>query len=273
MSNGLLRGVSAVLLTALLASPAWADRRTDERVQALEARMDRVDRLMDNNALLDLVTRMDAMQEELRQLRGQNEELAHQVDMLRQRQRELYLDLDRRIQEAEAAGVSASRPAATPPMTGAAPAEVPAPDTAPATAAAPAAAASQASTGERDAYKAAFNLLKDGQYPQAIASFQAFLQRYPQSGYAGNAQYWLGEANYVSKDYAAAVTEFRKVLDSYPDSTKVPDARLKLGFTYYELGEWDKARATLTEVTTEHAGSSVARLAEQRLARMQREGH
>lgn len=261
MNRGMGRALSAGLVLTVLAVPAWADRRTDERLGALEARMERIDRLMSNNALLEMATRLDAMQEELRQLRGQNEELRHEVEMLRTRQRELYLDLDRRIQEA------AQAPAPAAPLPGAAPA----PATPSGAEAAPAAGVAPA--GERDAYRDAFNLLKDGQYPQAIQAFRDFLARYPQSGYAANAQYWLGEANYVSRDYQAAVGEFRKVLDQYPDSNKVPDARLKLGFTYYELGEWAKAREVLNDVKTKYAGSSVARLADERLARMQREGH
>ncbi|HDP89157.1 MAG TPA: tol-pal system protein YbgF [Thioalkalivibrio sp.] len=263
MNKGVRSTLCLGLALALASAPAWADRRTDERLQSLETRMERVDRLMANNALLDLVTRLDAMQDELRQLRGQNEELRHEVETLKSRQRELYLDLDRRIQDAQA------------------PVSAPAPAMGQREPAVPVAASAStqgagdpavAQAGERDAYRDAFNLLKDGQYPQAIKAFQGFLARYPQSGYAGNAQYWLGEANYVSKDYPAAVTEFRKVMETYPDSNKVPDARLKLGFTYYELGEWAKARAALEEVKSKHAGSSVARLAEERLARMQREG-
>lgn len=269
MNRGLRQALSAGLVLTALAVPAWADRRTDERLQSLETRMERIDRLMSNNALLEMATRLDAMQEELRQLRGQNEELRHEVETLRSRQRELYLDLDRRIQAAAQAPASATPPVATP--------DSPLPGTAPPSAASSGAEAAPATgvapAGEREAYRDAFNLLKDGQYAQAIEAFRGFLARYPQSGYAANAQYWLGEANYVSKDYQAAVGEFRKVLEQYPDSSKVPDARLKLGFTYYELGEWAKARETLNEVKAKHAGSSVARLADERLARMQREGH
>ncbi len=281
MSKRIGQGLAAIVLLAAATSPAWADRRTDERLQALEDRMERVDRLMENNALLDLVTRMDAMQQELRELRGQNEELAHELETLKSRQRELYLDLDRRIQDVETAGRNGGSVSPAPTPATAAPAAAgnasPPAGTDPAGAAPVAgsapAAAGMAPSSERDAYKQAFDLLREGQYAQAITAFQGFLQRHPQSGYAANAQYWLGEANYVSKQYPTAAAEFRKVLENYPDSNKVPDATLKLGYTYYELGEWAKARESLTQVTTRYAGSSVARLAEQRLARMQREGH
>ena len=129
------------------------------------------------------------------------------------------------------------------------------------------------STAEREAYQKAFDLLRGGRYDAAITGFRQFLKDYPKSGYAGNAQYWLGEAYYVSKDYPAAATEFQKVISGYPDSSKVGDARLKLGFTYYELGDWQKSRDALTAVVKNHPGTTVARLADQRLKRLQQEGH
>lgn len=278
IKRGIRYGLLACAVFTVASAPAWADRRTDERLQALEDRMERVDRLMENNALLDLVTRMDAMQQELRELRGQNEQLAHELETLKSRQRELYLNLDRRIQDVETAGAAA---AATPPAgqttaadasTGAAAATTGAAASSGNTVTAPAGTA-VAPNAERDAYKQAFDLLREGQYAQAITAFQGFLKAHPNSGYAANAQYWLGEANYVSKQYQTAAAEFHKVLENYPESNKVPDAMLKLGYTYYELSEWTQARETLTQVKTKHAGTSVARLAEQRLARMQREGH
>lgn len=262
------RPATALMLAALLAAavgPALAaDRETEARLQSLESRMERIDRILGNEALLEMQRQITDLQEQLRRLRGENEELSHNLEQLRQRQRELYLDIDRRLQPLEAGGAPASVPAA--PTAPTPPAAAPAP-------AAPAAQPGVVPAEEQAAYKQAFNLLRDGRYEAAIAAFGDFLKRYPDSGYAGNAQYWLGEAHYVSKDYSAALAEFGKVLSAYPDSPKVADARLKLGFTYYELGEWEKARATLSEVVQKHPGTTVARLAEQRLKRMQREGH
>ena len=99
------------------------------------------------------------------------------------------------------------------------------------------------------------------------------MKKYPQSSYADNAQYWLGEANYVSRKYKDAVIEFNKVLSDYPTSPKVPDAMLKLGFTHYELKEWDKAKELLQRVVKDYPDSSAAKLAETRLKRLQKEGH
>lgn len=121
---------------------------------------------------------------------------------------------------------------------------------------------------ETEAYRRAFAQLRDGRYREAVAAFTQFLEGYPNSGYASNAQYWLGEAHYVSRDFRTALDEFRKVTDRFPQSNKAPDALLKLGFTQYELGEHAEARKTLTEVISRYPGTTVARLAEQRLRRM-----
>jgi tol-pal system protein YbgF len=123
------------------------------------------------------------------------------------------------------------------------------------------------------AYRDAFMLLKQNEHEPAISAFEAFLINYPVTKYSANAQYWLGEANYVAKRYEIALQEFQKVLDIYPDSSKIPDARLKIGYTQYELEQWEEARATLGRLRAQLPDTKVAGLAQQRLERMDREGH
>lgn len=263
--------LSLLLLAAALPlraepPPAGADNRTLQR------------------NLLELLRRVDQMEQEIRQLRGDIEVMNHNVEGVKRRQRELYLDVDRRLRELELG----ARPAATPPAPAAAQPGKPAVarPTAPVTprpvkpgpppvAAAPSkpAAAAAPTPKERIAYRTAFNLLKEGRYAQSISAFEKFLKQYPDSSYADNAQYWLGEANYVSRKYKAAVREFKRVLEQYPDSPKRSDAMLKLGFTYYELKQWKDARRMLEQVLREFPKSTPARLAQTRLNRMKKEGH
>jgi tol-pal system protein YbgF len=122
-------------------------------------------------------------------------------------------------------------------------------------------------------YSAAFDLLKEGSYKPSITAFEAFLRDYPQSRYADNAQYWLGEANYVSREYKTALDEFQKLIARYPDSSKIAGARLKIGFTYFELKNWSAARDELQQVIKLYPDSTVAAKAQERLDRMQREGN
>jgi len=250
---------------------------------SIEERLTKLERVMDNQTLVDMLMRLDGLQTELQNLQGDQESVAHEIEGIKQRQRDLYLDIDRRLQQLETSmtqlqsGAPKASSATTPGMM--AP-SVAAPSvgmpTAPlAVVPVPTTAAPEAPIdpeAERQAYEQAFNLLKESQYDQAIAAFQAFLQSYAKGDYADNAQYWLGEANYVTRRYKEAEQEFLKVITLYPESSKVPDAKLKLGYTYYELSEWEKARQTLNDVITAKPGSTVARLAENRLQKMRLEG-
>lgn len=118
------------------------------------------------------------------------------------------------------------------------------------------------------AYRDAFSLLKAGQYEESIAAFRQFLQLYPGSQYADNAQYWLGETHYVKREFEPAIAEYRKLIETYPTSKKQSHAMLKVGYSYDELGQFDNARAVLEDLRNRHAGTTAARLAEERIQRM-----
>ena len=122
--------------------------------------------------------------------------------------------------------------------------------------------------GEQGAYDAAFNALKGGDYPKAIAGFKGFVSSYPQSALASNAQYWLGEAYYVTRDYSNAITAFQAVTAQWPDSRKAPDALVKIGFTQAALGRNGDAKVTLESVLQRYPGTEAAQLATERLKRL-----
>jgi TolA-binding protein len=77
----------------------------------------------------------------------------------------------------------------------------------------------------------------------------------------------------VTRNYDIALSSFERLMDDYPDSPKVPDALLKIGYTHYELKQWDKARAALLQVQQDYPDTTLARLAESRLRSMKMEGH
>jgi tol-pal system protein YbgF len=214
---------------------------TDANIAALENRL--------NQSLVLLQQQVDGAGSELRGLRGQIEETKHELEKLRQQQRDLYADLDRRLLLLEnAAGIS------VPGATGAPSAgEIVAAD-------------------ETAVYGDAFAALKAGRYDEAVRGFQLYLTKYPKGGRADNAAYWIGEAQYVQKDYAAALKSFESVLDGYPDSTKAPDAMLRIGYCQYELKAYTNARTTLKKVVSSYPDTEAARLATQRLTDMDAEG-
>ncbi len=114
-------------------------------------------------------------------------------------------------------------------------------------------------------YRAAVELVKAGRTGDAVTALRGFLRTYPRHEYADNAQYWLGEAFYATKDYQHALVEFRATIETYPRGNKVPDALLKVGYCYTALGQSDKARAVLEQVVNLYPKSEPAALAAKRL--------
>ncbi|MGE5626057.1 MAG: tol-pal system protein YbgF [Bacillota bacterium] len=230
------------------------------RERQLEARVDRLDQVFNKNQSLQGISqRIDEEQQQIQQLRGEVEVLQHDTELDKKQQRDLYQDLDKRLQRLEM-GLSGN---ASAPGDGAA--EAPAPGT----------AQPAVSTGGADdaAYQKSFNLLKQGRFNDAIKGFKAFMKQYPKSSLASNAGFWTGEAYYQMSDFDTALATFRKVLKDYPQSNKVPDATLKVGLCQYELQQWQSARQTLTSVVQNFPNTSAASQASQRLQRMQDEGH
>jgi tol-pal system protein YbgF len=214
---------------------------------------------------LQIVTQIQQLQAELRDLRGALEENSHDVSNLKRRQREFYLDLDRRLIELESRPASSDEEAPAVSSAGAAnqpPAEQ-AGDGSPA----------ELKIREQQAYRQAFDLLKAAKYDQAIIAYQQFLQLYPNGEYADNARYWVGEAHYVTRNFDKALIEFNRLLELHPASSKRPDAELKIGYIFYEQGKWAEARQLLSRVASNASASTAARLAKTRLDRMTAEGH
>ena len=253
-----LNHITALFLAGIMVS---ASLPADE-VQ-LEQRITRLEKLVEGQGLVDLYLRLETLQQEVQQLRGEVEVQANSIEGIKQRQRDLYLDVDRRLRQLELGAVA--KPSVSSPV---APAKKPAVPTAPAaekgTKRVNKAAVATDPDTEETAYRAAFKLLKEGRYTPATSRFRAFLKKYPSSAYADNAQYWLGEVSYVTRAYKKAISEFEKVLNNYPDSTKSADALLKQGYCYYELKDFAKANKLLTAVITRYPHSTAARLADKR---------
>lgn len=123
--------------------------------------------------------------------------------------------------------------------------------------------------GSEAAYRDAFGLLKAGDYAQAITAFSAFQTQYPNSQYGDNAQFWLAEAHYVKRDFAAALPEYQILLDRYPASKKLSHAMLKIGYCYADMGKADDARTALGALKARFPDSAAAQLATQKLAHLQ----
>jgi tol-pal system protein YbgF len=243
-----------VLVTALGAGCATT-RPEDDPVQLklndLDARVARMERIISNQSLVDLAQHLDQVQNDVRQLRGRIEELEYNTEAAKKQQRDMYNDLDKRLSGHGGSSDGAPlAPAAAPPASGAADAS-----------------GSGANSEEQTVYAQSFDALKAGSYSVAITGFKDFLSSYPSSPLAENAQYWLGEAYYVTRDFESASGAFRNVLQKYPNSRKAPDALLKLGFTQIEQKKVGEGRTTLQQVVQKYPGTDAAKLASDRLAK------
>ena len=224
----------------------------------LEARLLRIERIVENQSLVELSSGLEALRSETAMLRGEIETLRFESENSDSRQRELYVDVDRRLQQLE------TTPRAVVPVPGAA-----LPPDPGAFGAAPVPVAARPAGSDQQNYQAAFDLIQTRKYPEANTAFTTFLSQFPTSPLADNAQYWLAETHYVRGQYTEALPEFRKVIESYPQSAKLPDALLKVGFCQAELGDRAAARTSLQEVMRQFPDTTAARLASQRLDRLQ----
>lgn len=125
-----------------------------------------------------------------------------------------------------------------------------------------------ASAEEQTAYDEAFELLTQSRYADAVIKFRALIENFPRGALIDDAQYWIGEAYYVARDFEKAGEAFRTVVNRYPESQRMPEAMLKLGVIQAETGRAQKARRTLNQVISRYPGSRVAISAETRLSQI-----
>lgn len=245
----------------------------------LEQRLFKLERILGNQVLVNMLGQIEDLQKEVMELRSFNEEQGYELQSLKKRQRDLYLDIDRRISQTERD--LSSRPTkviteqergltstttdivvqADPSQDGAATSDL-SPQSVPGDAAASVeqsadsesvnAATSEPTSeqlvAERNAYQEAFNLLRQLKYEPATRSFRQFIKDFPQGRYAHIAQYWLAEASYARRDFKQAIIDYQRLLNDYPKSPKVAEAMLKMGYCRFELDRKDEAKTILQQL-------------------------
>ena len=315
----------------LVAKPENTNSAYVAPARSVEQRLQILERKMDNDALIDFYQRLETLQFEVQQLRGLQEEQGHDVEGIKQHQRDLYLDLDQRISSLQLSvkqltvspvkssliKPTVSAHLAASPDTGESGTDMTAmPDGGEppvsvgadlVTGVTPVIGEASGSSNleiplqqvagdgvaevnhlavddsepvaslvpepinplqEQADYQKALDLLMENHYEQAISSFTSFLMRYPVGEYRMNAQYWLGEAYYVTRRFDQAIESFDQVIAD-KDSRKRPDAMLKTGYSFYEQKRWRECRDVLQQLATEYPQSAASGLATQRLQMLQ----
>jgi tol-pal system protein YbgF len=240
----------ALMGLAACSSLTAADDPVYLRLTDVEARLIRIERVMENESLITLANEISSLRGDVQALRGEVETLRFETGSQTTRQRDLYVDLDQRLAQLEAG----QGPSASAPGVGNAPGGF--------------GGGNQGQLTDEQAYDAAYQLIEARRYPDAQAAFQRFLASYPASDLRDNAQYWLAEMHYVQTSYRTALPLFEQVIEDYPQSDKLPDALLKIGYCNFELRNFTAARQSLMEVIRLFPDTSAANLAQQRLAQI-----
>lgn len=206
------------------------------KVEALSKDLaNRMDTKADKTSTLDLIAQHDQTMQEIARLRGQVEVLQNEIEVASKRQKDLYADMDKRLRALEPRQVEIDGQTAS------------------------------VDQSEQNAYDAAMQQFKDGDYEGAATSLQGFVRRYPGSAYAANAQYWLGNAHYANRDCKAAIVAQQAMVKNYPTSPKAADAMLNIASCQTELKAVNNAKKTLSDLIKTYPNTAAARTAKERL--------
>ena len=284
-----------VLSCVLVLSPVWARDTSDNFVltddQGRPLAVEEQDVAEEHPLVKDdgkygshthaVAKQIEDLQQEIQELRGQIDVQAHELNVLKNQQLQFYKDLDGRLQNQVAHQI--------PPATSTTPANLEtvavAPSTAPkqqyvaaqttSTQAEPISAplAVPAPSGhahnpadEQIAYLAAYSLVQNKKYAEAITAMESFVKTYPRGGYVSNAEYWLGELYLVQHRYPEALMHFTNVVKQYPSSQKVPASTLKMGYAFLGMHDIQNATKQFQEVIQRYPDTQVATLAKTKLA-------
>ena len=244
MRGALLRGaaLAAALLCASLGAQAALFEDDEARRAILDLRQ-RVETIRTQSAeenaqlrrsMLDLQNQIEQMRGDLARMTGQNEQLTKSLSEMQQRQ----TDLDTQLKKNEPSKVSIDG------------------------------REFNADPREKADFEAALGIFRAGQFAQAQTAFADFVKRYPQSGYNASALFWLGNAQYATRNYNEAIANFRSMLSLAPDHAKAPEAVLSIANCQIELKDTKAARRTLEDLTKAYPQSEAAQAGRERLSRL-----
>lgn len=248
----MLKQRAFLLLALCCAAPAQAGLFSDDdarkQIQQLEARMLKLEAAAEQQtkSLLDLLGQIEALNGEIRKLRGQNEELAHGLQDAEKREKDFYVDLDTRLRRFEptdnAAPTGSDAAVATTPVDHDDPA------------------------AENRAFEVAYGLFKGGSHENAAKAFQEFLKNYPESVHVPNANYWLGNAQFTLKDYKNALGTYQRLLKSFPGMPKAAEVLFNIAGCQQELKQGAAAQKTLKQLVAKYPNSEAAGKAKKLIA-------
>lgn len=262
--------LASLLLSSVAVSPVAAAPQT------IEERLDRLERMANNPAMIQLSRRLAEQHREIQTLYGEVDRLKHKLKQVEETQATQYQEEDKRLSVLETSlkADAQANPvqAGTASITEIKP-KAPEPNAAETTPVKEPSAESDdklieiepATASEKKAYDAAFKLMKDSNYQEAVDAFAQFLESYPSSSLASNSGYWQGEAEAVLGNDKKALAAFKKVYQIYPTTRKAADAMLRAADILSSLGEADEAKVLYQRCIKDYANLPAAKKAARRL--------
>ncbi|MGX5200976.1 tol-pal system protein YbgF [Aliikangiella sp. IMCC44632] len=247
--------VATLVVTNFLSLVVTAESSLEQRIQYLEQQVSTRAQLQ-----TEMSMQLTALQREVKELRGIVEEHQFKLQQIQERQRDLYRDIDSRLSALPQGqvAVAANNTNSTPSNTN--------------TSTANSVETPKVSGGERSEFEAAFGLVRNRQYAEAIKQFESFLVKYPAGAYSDNARFWIGQVYFAQSNLAAAEQQFNTLVATFPDSSKVPNALLKLAEIKVKQEQWSEAKRIYNEVVTQYSGAS-QQLARKGLRDIKQQGH
>lgn len=215
-----------------------ANRQAAEQRAAEDQRLRSEESGQLRRSLLELQQQIEALRGEVANLRGQNEQATRELSEIQRRQKDIATGLDERLRPFEPAKVQLDGREFT------------------------------ASPDEKREYEAALAIFRKGDFAAAQNAFVAFIKRFPTSGYNPTALFWLGNAQYATRDYKEAIINFRQMIAQAPDHPRAPEAVLSIANCQIELKDTRSARKTLEDLMKAYPQSEAAVAGKERLTRL-----
>ena len=209
------------------------NRRFESVVEA-QARLDRLEQAQRGS--LDQQNQMEGLRQEIARLRGQLEEQANEIALLKRTQGEFGATVEGRLKQFAPVPMTIDGRTV------------------------------EVDQAERRAYEAALDQFRASDFKAATAAFQAFQKQYADSPLMPLVLYWEGGARYASGDFKGAIGTLRQLQQRHPDSERLPDGLVILGNAQADSGDRKSARDTFRQIAEKYPDTSAAGTARERLA-------
>lgn len=186
-------------------------------------------------SLLELNNQNEQLRAELARLRGQDEQLLRDLAEVQRRQKDMAQGVEERVRKLEPQKVTLDGREFV------------------------------ADPEEVRLHDEAMGWLRNGEFERAAQGLGAFLKRFPTTGYRDSARYWLGNAQYGTREYKEAIATFRGFVQGAPEHPRAPEALLALANCQVELRDNKGAKRTLEDLIKTYGKSEAAVAARDRL--------